>query len=611
MEEGTDNTSTLVTEMLGEGNLSLTGKRWLLKDADDRQALAISQRLNVPEILGRVLSDRGLDVETAPDFLDPKLKTQLPDPLHLKDMDKAAERLADAIQADENIAIFGDYDVDGATSSAVLKRFVQGAGGKVKVYIPDRLEEGYGPNAPALLKLQSEGATLVVTVDCGQTSFEPLAEAHEAGLDVIVVDHHQGEATLPHALAVVNPNRMDENSPHGQMAAVGVAFLLAVATNAKLREADWYTAERKAPDLMALLDIVALGTVCDVVPLAGVNRALVSQGLKVMANRQNIGLKALADAAAITEAPSAYHLGFVLGPRINAGGRVGQSDLGTRLLTSENEGEATAIAKRLCDLNTDRQEIEAAVLDDATAQVDQRLAGAEPGPIVIVIGEGWHPGVIGIVASRLKDKYNRPACVISMMGDEGSASGRSVKGADLGAAVIAARQSGLLLKGGGHAMAAGFSVARDKLEDLETFLAERMVHDLGETPPPPGLYIDAVTGVEGANYRLVKTLERLAPFGVSNPEPRFCIKNAKIVKADPVGKDQSHVRLILTGQNGEGKLTAIAFRAFDSDLGEALVKHGGKPITLIGRLRMNVWNGYESVQLMVDDGVQGWGENNS
>jgi len=598
--------SALVTEMLGADKLSLGGNRWLLKAADDRQALAISQRLNVPEILGRVLSDRGLDVETAPDFLDPKLKTLLPDPLHLNDMDKASDRLAAAVQTAEKIAIFGDYDVDGATSSAVLKRFLQGAGGTVKVYIPDRLEEGYGPNAPALLKLQSEGASLVVTVDCGQTSFEPLAKVADAGLDVIVVDHHLGEPTLPHAVAVVNPNRLDDTSPHGQMAAVGVAFLLAIATHTKLRAAGWYSDARPAPDLMSLLDIVALGTVCDVVALEGVNRALVAQGLKVMAKRHNIGLKALADAAKITEPPGAYHLGFVLGPRINAGGRVGQSDLGTRLLTTNNEGEAAALAERLCALNTERQDIEAAVLEAAIALVEGRLNGAEPGPIVMVVGEGWHPGVIGIVASRLKEKYNRPTCVISMMGEQGSASGRSVKGADLGAAVIAARQTGLLLKGGGHAMAAGFTVARDKLGELETFLGERMVHDLGDTPPPPGLYIDAISGVEGANYRLVKTLERLAPFGMGNPEPRFCIKNAKIVKADPVGADQSHVRLILTGEGGEGKLTAIAFRAFDTALGPALVKHGGKPFTLVGRLRMNIWNGYESVQLMVDDGVQSW-----
>ena len=598
--------SSTPTDMLGEGNLSLTGKRWLLKEASDRQALAISQRLNVPEVLGRVLSDRGLDVETAEGFLDPKLKTHLPDPLHLKDMDKAATRIAAAVMADERIAVFGDYDVDGATSSAVLKRFLMGAGGRVVVYIPDRLEEGYGPNAPALLKLQADGASLAITVDCGQTSFDPLREVSGAGLDVIVVDHHAGEAQLPEAFAVVNPNRMDDDSPHGQLAAVGVTFLVVVAVNAKLRDAGWFTKDRKAPDLMSLLDVVALGTVCDVVPLTGVNRALVSQGLKVMAGRSNQGLKALADAASITEPPGAYHLGFVLGPRINAGGRVGQSDLGTRLLTCENPGEAIGLAERLSALNVERQEIEAAVLDEAIAQVEARLDGDLPGPVVIASGEGWHPGVVGIVASRLKEKYNRPACVVSWMGEHGTGSGRSVKGADLGAAIIAARQSKLLVKGGGHAMAAGFTVERDKLAAFEAFLGERMVHDLGENPPPPGLYIDAVTGVEGANFRLVKTLERLEPFGVGNPEPRFCVKAATIAKADPVGKDQTHVRLILTGPGGRGKLTAIAFRAFDSPLGEALVKHGGQPFTFVGRLRMNVWNGYESVQLMVDDAQPDW-----
>jgi single-stranded-DNA-specific exonuclease len=603
----TSSTHASVIDMLGEGALSLSGKRWLLKAADDRQALAISQRLNVPEVLGRVMADRGLDVETAPAFLAPKLKTHLPDPLHLKDMGKAAQRIADAVQAGETIAVFGDYDVDGATSSALFKRFLEGAGGQVRVYIPDRLEEGYGPNAPALLKLKDEGAALVITVDCGQVAFEPLAEAHQAGLDVIVVDHHKGEPQLPKAFAIVNPNRLDDESPHGQLAAVGVAFLVCVAVNAKLRDAGWFAA-RPAPDLMGLLDIVALGTVCDVVALSGVNRALVAQGLKVMAGRQNIGLSTLADVANIKEPPAAYHLGFVLGPRINAGGRVGQSDLGTRLLTATNSGEALGIAQRLNALNAERQDIEAAVLDEAVAQVDARLAGAEPGPIVIAAGQGWHPGVIGIVASRLKERYNRPACVVSWMGglkdaegDVGTASGRSVSGADLGAAVIAARQAGLLVKGGGHAMAAGFSVERAKLADLEVFLSQRLALELGENPAPPGLYIDAVLGVEGANYRLVKTLETLAPFGAGNPEPRFCIKAARLVKVDPVGADQSHLRLILSGEGGQGKLTAIAFRAFDTDLGKALVNHAGLPFDFVGRLKMNVWNGYESVQLQVDD----------
>lgn len=600
-----DSRISSISEFLPNGQLSLGGKRWLLKTTDERQALALNQRLRVPEVVGRVLASRGLDVETAGSFLEPKLKTHLPDPGHLKDMDKAATRIAQAVQGGEGIAIFGDYDVDGATSSALLKRFLEAAGGSVKVYIPDRLEEGYGPNAPALLRLKDEGAALVITVDCGQTAFEPLQEAADAGLDVIVVDHHEGEARLPKAHAVVNPNRLDDDSPHGQMAAVGVAFLVAVAVNKKLRDDGWY-ANRPAPDLLQWLDIVALGTVCDVVPLTGVNRALVAQGLKVLGQRQNPGLRMLSDVAGIKERPGAYHLGFVLGPRINAGGRVGQSDLGTRLLSTANESEALALAQRLNDFNAERQDIEAAVLDDATRQVDQRLAGAEPGPIVVAHGDGWHPGVVGIVASRLKEKYNRPSCVISWNGDEGTASGRSVSGADLGGAVIAARQAGLLVKGGGHAMAAGFTVERAKLAALEAFLGERMAQAIGENPPPPGLYIDSATGVEGANMHLVKTLEQVGPFGVGNPEPRFCIKDAVIVKADAVGADQSHVRLVLTGAGGQGRLTAIAFRAFDTDLGAALMHHGGVPFHFVGRLRINVWNGYESVQLMVDDAVKSW-----
>jgi len=598
-------TDSEITELLGDGKLSLSGKRWLLKSTDERQALALTQRLRVHEVVGRVLAARGLEVETAKGFLDPKLKTHLPDPGHLKDMDKAAQRISEAVQAGEGIAIFGDYDVDGATSSALLKRFLEAAGAKVKVYIPDRLEEGYGPNAPALLKLQGEGASLVLTVDCGQTAFEPLAEVAEAGLDVIVVDHHAGEVRLPKAYAVVNPNRMDDDSPHGQMAAVGVTFLVVVAVNRVLKDAGWYE-DRNTPDLMQWLDIVALGTVCDVVPLTGVNRALVAQGLKVLAQRSNIGLRMLADVAGVKEKPGAYHLGFVLGPRINAGGRVGQSDLGTRLLSTHNDSEALALAQRLNDFNSDRQDIEAAVLDEAVTQMERKLAGAEPGPIVIADGDGWHPGVVGIVASRLKDKFNRPSCVISWNGDLGTASGRSVSGADLGAAVIAARQAGLLVKGGGHAMAAGFTVERAKLPELEAFLADRIVHNIGDNPPPPGLYIDTATGVAGANMHLVKTLEQVGPFGVGNPEPRFCIKDATIVKADAVGSDQSHLRLVLTGEGGQGRLTAIAFRAFDSELGPALKKHGGAPFHFVGRLRINVWNGYESVQLMVDDAAKAW-----
>jgi len=437
---------------------SLLGRRWRQRAADDRAALTLAQRLSLPEPIARVLAGRGIGAAEAEDFLNPTLRALLPDPLHLRDMAAAAARIAAAVMSGEPIAVFGDYDVDGATSAALLERFFAAAGVPIRVYIPDRLREGYGPNAPALLRLRAEGVGLVITVDCGTAAFEPLAAAAEAGLDVIVVDHHVAEPRLPRAAAVINPSRLDEESPHRQLAAVGVAFLLVVAVNRALREAGWYRL-RCQPDLMQWLDLVALGTVCDVVPLTGVNRALVTQGLKVMARRANPGLAALADVSRLDERPNAYHLGFLLGPRVNAGGRVGEADLGVRLLTTPDPGEARALAERLDGYNQERQAIEARVLAEAIAAVE----GATAGSLAFATAPGWHPGVIGIVASRLKERYNRPAFVVALDGGIGKGSGRSVNGVDMGAAVIAAKQAGLLINGGGHAMAAGLTVATDRV----------------------------------------------------------------------------------------------------------------------------------------------------
>lgn len=591
-------------DVLG-GKTSLTGRHWTLRQVDGREALAISQRLRVPEMVGRVLAARGVVIDDAEDFLKPRLKTDLPDPAHLLDMEAATDRIAHAIMNGEVIAIFGDYDVDGATSSALLKLYLEAVGAIVRVYIPDRQKEGYGPNTEALLQLKADGAAVVVTVDCGTAAFSPLEEAANAGLDVIVVDHHEAETKLPQAVAVVNPKRLDETSPHTQMAAVGVAFLVVVALNRKLRQENWFEDVRAEPDLTQWLDIVALGTVCDVVPLSGVNRALVAQGLKVMAKRNNVGIKALSDVAGIKELPTAYHLGFVLGPRINAGGRVGQSDLGTRLLSTSDMEEALGLAERLDALNHERRDIEAEVLDQAMQQVEAKLGGAQPGAFVLVAGEGWHPGVVGIVASRLKDRFNRPAAVVSLDGDTGTASARSVSGADLGAAVIAARQDGLIIKGGGHAMAAGFTVATDKLIELEAFLSARMKAAIGDNPAPPGLRLDGVLALGGANLALLKKLDDVAPFGVGNAEPRFAFKNVRFVEARAVGKDQSHVRLIMADEAG-GRLTAIAFRAMDSDLGPGLLAHAGKPFHVAGKLRTNEWQGRESAQLIVEDAAPSW-----
>ncbi|MFQ5618577.1 MAG: single-stranded-DNA-specific exonuclease RecJ [Rhodospirillales bacterium] len=581
---------------------SLTGRRWLARLADERAAMALAQRLQVPEIVGRVLSARGVGMDEADTFLDPALKTLLPDPAGLRGMEEGAGRLAAAVVAGERIAVFGDYDVDGATSAALLARFFAAVGGRCETYIPDRLREGYGPNEAALLGLRENGVSVVVTVDCGTTSHGPLEAAAAAGLDVIVVDHHEAEARLPRAVAVINPNRVDETSPHGQLAAVGVAFLLVVGLNRVLRRAGWYGA-RPEPDLMQWLDLVALGTICDVVPLTGVNRALVAQGLKVMARRKNPGLRALADVAGMTEAPGTYHAGYILGPRINAGGRVGQADLGVRLLSTGDAGEADAIAGRLDDLNRERREIEAAVFEHALAEAEaceERTPGA---PLIFAAGEGWHPGVIGIVASRLKERFNRPACVVSLDGGKGSGSGRSVSGVDLGAAVIAARQAGLLVKGGGHAMAAGFTVEKSRLDALIGFLNQRIADALGGRAPVPSLRLDGALTVAAASKDLISTLMRVGPFGSGNPEPRFAIAAARLVYVDVVGGN--HLKCTLAGADG-GRINAIAFRGLDSDLGPALLNHDGAPFHVAGRLRVNTWRGHSAVEFLIDDAAPAW-----
>jgi single-stranded-DNA-specific exonuclease len=580
---------------------SLGGKRWRARGDDDRLGLALSQRFGLPEAVGRVMAARGIQLDAAETFLAPSLKEQLPDPSHLLDMDKAVIRLIAAIRENETIGIFGDYDVDGATASALLARFIDAAGGQSRIYIPDRLKEGYGPNTAAMRTLAGEGIGVVVTVDCGITAFEPLAQASDAGLDVIVVDHHVAEPRLPSAHAIINPNRLDDASPHGQLAAVGVAFLLVVALNRGLRNAGWYKA-RPEPDLRQLLDLVALGTVCDVVPLTGINRAFVRQGLRIMARRRNIGLAALADVAKITEAPDAYHAGFVLGPRINAGGRVGEAGLGATLLTTEKPEEARAIAEKLHDFNAERRAIEAVCLEQAIAQVEeQRYSGGLDDGLIYVAAEGWHPGVIGIVASRLKERYNRPACVVAHVDGLGKGSGRSVPGVDLGVAVIAARQSGLLVNGGGHPMAAGFTVERKLELEFRAFLASRIAGEIGPDGIAAELGVDGSLQPAGATLAFLDALEQLAPFGAGNARPRFVFPAVRIVKADVVGRD--HVRCFIRGEDG-GRITGIAFRVVDTPLGDALLNSAGIPLHLAGHLQRNRWQGREEPQLIIDDAAK-------
>jgi single-stranded-DNA-specific exonuclease len=585
---------------------SLTGRRWAARLADERAALAMAQRHGLPEAICRLLAAREVDLEGVPDFLEPTLRKFLPDPSHLRDMDAAVARLVHAVRQGEKIVVFGDYDVDGATSAALLLRFFRAVGGNIAAYIPDRRKEGYGPNAPALLKLREQGAAVVVTVDCGVTAFEPLAEARRVGLDLIVVDHHMAEIALPEAVAVVDPNRIDEASPHKQLAAVGVAFLLAVGVNRALREAGWYGGARGEPDLRQWLDLVALGTVCDVVPLTGVNRALVRQGLRVIAERRNIGLAALADIARLREPPGAYHLGFMLGPRVNAGGRVGQADLGARLLASDDPEEVGALAMRLDEFNAERRAIEREVLEQAIARIEGLYGPDRQGlPSALVVeSEGWHIGVIGIVASRLVERYGRPAFVIGMDGEVGKGSGRSVKGVDLGAAVIAARQAGLLVNGGGHAMAAGLTVAKEVLPGLATFLDERIAPQLGVAPAIRELGIDAALAPGAATQELVDMIERAGPFGAGNALPRFALTSVRVNHAQPVG--EGHVRCSLVGAE-RGRIDAIAFRASQTALGPALLDPARPILHVAGALRIDRYNGRDSVRLQIDDAAPATG----
>lgn len=577
---------------------SVSGRFWRPAGGDDRLALALAQRLGLPEVLGRVMAARGVTLDDADSFLQPSLRHSLPDPSVLVDMDKAAERLAGAVVDDEPIAIFGDYDVDGATSAAVLVRYLRAVGRDARIYVPDRETEGYGPNAAALERLHAEGICLVVTVDCGILAFDALASAAEGGLDVVVVDHHQAEPRLPAARAVVNPNRIDDESNLGGLAAVGLAFLFAIAVNRRLRDLGWFSSRRE-PDLLQWLDLVALGTVCDVVPLKGLNRVLVAQGLKVAARRRNLGLSILADVAGVDGQLSAYHLGFLLGPRVNAGGRIGRSDLGARLLTTEDGQEARTIAEQLDALNRERQAIEEMVLGAAIDAVEAE--GQQDAPLILVGGENWHQGVVGIVASRLKDRYRRPAFALCDLGDTVKGSGRSMPGIDLGAAVTAARQAGLLLAGGGHAMAAGITVEAARLKELQAFLNDRIARQAQNLPRQASLTVDAVLAARAASRDLLDTLEQIGPFGAGHAEPRFAVPGCNLVRCDIVGN--GHVRVIATGGDG-GRIQGIAFRAANGPLGQALLENRGMPLHLAGHLRANDWRGRRDVQLVIDDAAR-------
>jgi single-stranded-DNA-specific exonuclease len=576
---------------------SLTGRAWVFRQYEERLATALSQRIGVPELVGRVLAARGVGLDDAADFLAPTLRALLPDPSTLADMDAAAARLADAVRAGETVGVFGDYDVDGACSTALLTLFLRGLGCPVLPYVPDRMKEGYGPNAPALLGLAERGATLILCVDCGTTGADALACLHGRA-DVVVLDHHKAEGVPPPILATVNPNRLDDVSGLRTLCAAGVAFMAAVATLRVLRRAGHFGSTPE-PDLKTLLDLVALATVCDVMPLAGLNRALVTGGLRIMGARARPGIAALLDVAAVKAAPSAMTCGFALGPRINAGGRISEADLGLRLLLSEDPLEARLLAERLDAVNRQRQTVEAHVLERAMAEAADQLAAGSP--VLSVCGQGWHPGVVGIVAGRIKEKFNRPACVGGVADGLVKGSGRSVAGIDLGAAVSAARQAGILLTGGGHPAAAGFSLAAERQADFHDFLCDRLAA-ARHLPARVPLVVEGAVSAAGATLELARTLGRLAPFGAANEEPVFVVPSVRVARADRLGNDGNTLRAAVEGEGG-GRLKTLLFRAGDTPLAAALTDRAGGRLHLCGYLRAETWNGMESVSFVIADGA--------
>lgn len=593
---------------------------WQEKPFDERLSKAIKQHYNLSQVLSDLLSARNISLPEVEEFLEPKIKTALPDPFELGGVEIAVDHVIKAISQNKKITIFADYDVDGATSAATLKRYFRDIGIDVGIYIPDRILEGYGPNSAALLSLKKTGTDLVIMLDCGTVAFKPLEDAAEAGLDIIVIDHHLGVLETPKSIAVINPNLLNEKFPHKNLCAAGVTFLFVVALNKKLREIGLFNPALprgegiitlkpcKEPNLLNLLDLTALGTVCDVMPLSGVNRAFVAAGLKVLKQRKNLGLRQICDLAALDQEPSAYHLGFVIGPRINAGGRVGKSDLGARILSSENDEEIKAIAQQLEDFNKQRKDIETQVLQEAVEALELGSQGfSKNDPIIFAVSKNWHQGVIGIVASRLKDLYGKPTAVIAIddEGKKGKASCRSISGIDFGAEILNARLSGLLLEGGGHAMAGGFSVEPTKIAELHQFFCDKLGQKVAEITAQNVSNYDLALDLPQLNLELIKELQKLEPFGVGNARPKFLLRDVIKVRANLIGKTAEHISAVFSCKSAvgfSGNISAVAFRSANTELGNLLLDAKfSKPMSLVGTIEINSWMGLEKIQMIIED----------
>lgn len=578
---------------------SLLGRTWRQRPADAVVVRDHQLRHGLSEPLARALASRGIGGADASDYLSPTLKAQFPDPSSFRDMDLAAQILVDAAQRGRPMAVFADYDVDGASSAAQLVRWFRAMGRDLPIYVPDRIIEGYGPSPAAFRRLKDQGAELVVTVDCGAAAYDALVAAQEIGLDVVVVDHHLMRGDPPPAAALVNPNRHDDESGQGHLAAAGVTFVLLAALNREARRRGMFEG-REAPDIMQWLDLAAMGAVCDVTSLTGFNRAITAQGLRMMSNWRNPGLKALLDVAGSQGPASTFHAGFILGPRINAGGRIGRSDLGARLLSTDDPLEAAALAAELHELNASRKEVEKAVIDEAVGHIERDSNFDPQAPVIVVAGDDWHPGVVGIAAARLRERYRKPVIVIGVdrPSDTGKGSGRSQPGVNLGRAVQAAFDEGLLLAGGGHAMAAGLTVRPAAIPDLRGFLEERLKDEMIDAAAADAVEIDALISPSGATRALWNDFQRLAPFGPGNPEPVFAVSDARIDR--PMMMKGGHIRCTLLDASGAGKLKAVAWRAEDTELGQRLMA-GGSALHVVGRLKPDDWQGREGVQLEIED----------
>ena len=576
-------------------DLSLSGKKWIYKKFDSSYINYLKENYYLDEITAKLLSIRNIDKSYIESFLKPSIKNLVPNPNILKDMKKTTDRILNAIKKNEIIGIFGDYDVDGASSTALIGNYFKIIKQNFEIYIPDRKSEGYGPSIKSFQKLIDKKVNLIITVDCGTMSFEAINFANKKNIDVIVLDHHQSEINLPNAYSIINPNRLDDESQLNYLCAAGVCFMTLISLNSSLRKMQWFTKKKiEEPNLLNFLDLVSLGTICDVVPLIGLNRAIVKQGLKVINLKKNLGLKTLIDLCNIQTKPSTYHLGYIIGPRINAGGRVGKCSHGANLLLNNNPKESFQIASELEKFNTDRKKLEKDLLNVALNTINKNIND----PVLILQGNQWHEGIIGIIASRIKDKFNKPTIIISINNKIGKASARSVIGFDIGSIILSGVQNELLIKGGGHKMAGGFSIEENKIESFKDFIIKKYISKIDKNIDRNRLYLDSTIASSALNYDFYQKIEKLSPFGSGNPEPKFILENVKVIKSFVVG--ENHVKSILTTKDGSNVKT-ISFNSIDSDLGQFLLNNKTNTFNIAGKLSLNEWKGEKNVEFIIDD----------